>query len=129
MIIVADTHPWVWFLTANPHLSPKAKASLSDSSNLVIVPSIVMLEVKYLYYRKRISISFEEVLSKTETSENVVIHPLDMLVATFAPVKLEIHDAIIVGTTINLSKQHGQLVSLITKDENISKSGFVPVIW
>lgn len=129
MIIVADTHPWVWFLMANPHLSPKAKASLSDSSNLVIAPSIVMLEVKYLYYRKRISISFEEVLSKTETSENVVIHPLDIFVATFAPVKLEIHDAIIVGTTINLSKQHGQLVSLITKDENISKSGFVPVIW
>jgi len=129
VIIVADTHPWVWFLTANPRLSPKAKASLSDSSNLVIVPSIVMLEVKYLYYRKRISISFEEVLSTTETSENVVIHPLDIFVATFAPVKLEIHDAIIVGTTIYLSKQHGQLVSLITKDENISKSGFVPVIW
>jgi len=44
-----------------------------------------MLEVRYLYDRKRISISFEEVLEKIETSENVVIHPLNMLVATFVP--------------------------------------------
>jgi hypothetical protein len=88
-----------------------------------------MLEVKYLYSRKRISISFEEVLEKTETSENIVIHPLDIFVATFAPVKMEIHDAIIVGTTISLSQQHGEPVSLVTRDETITKSGFVPIIW
>lgn len=129
MIVVADTHSLVWFLTGNPRLSPNAKSSLSDFSNLLIIPSIVMLEVKYLYDRKRISISFEEVLEKMETSENVVIHPLDMLVATFAPVKLEIHDAIIVGTTISLSQQRDQPVYLVTKDETITKSGIVPVIW
>lgn len=129
MIVVADTHSLVWFLTGNPRLSPNAKTSLSDFSNLLIIPSIVMLEVRYLYDRKRISISFEEVLEKMETSENVVIHPLDMLVATFAPVKLEIHDAIIVGTTISLSQQHDQPVYLVTKDETITKSGIVPVIW
>jgi PIN domain nuclease of toxin-antitoxin system len=129
VIIVTDTHPWIWFLTANHRLSSKAKASLSDSSNLIIVPSIVILEVKYLYSRKRISVSFEEVLEKTETSENVVIHPLDIFVATFSPVKMEIHDAIIVGTTISLSQQHGEPVSLVTKDEIITKSGLVPIIW
>jgi PIN domain nuclease of toxin-antitoxin system len=129
VIIVTDTHPWVWFLTANPHLSTKAKSSLSDSSNLIVVPSIVMLEIKYLYDRKRISISFDEVVEKAETSENVVIHPLDIFVATFAPVKLEIHDAIIVGTVINLSQQHDQPVYLITRDEAISKSGLVRVLW
>jgi PIN domain nuclease of toxin-antitoxin system len=55
VIIVTDRHPWVWFLTANSRLSPKAKSALSDSSNLIVVPSIVMLEVKYLYERKRIT--------------------------------------------------------------------------
>ena len=129
MIIVTDTHPWVWFLTANPHLSTKAKSSLSDSSNLIVVPSIVMLEIKYLYDRKRISIAFDEVVEKAETTENVVIHPLDIFVATFAPIKLEIHDAIIVGTAINLSQQHDEPVSLVTKDETITKSGLVRVIW
>jgi len=129
VIIVTDTHPWVWFLTANPHLSTKAKSSLSDSSNLIVVPSIVMLEIKYLYDRKRISIAFDEVVEKAETTENVVIHPLDIFVATFAPIKLEIHDAIIVGTAINLSQQHDEPVSLVTKDETITKSGLVRVIW
>ena len=129
MIIVTDTHPWVWFLTANPHLSTKAKSSLSDSSNLIVVPSIVMLEIKYLYDRKRISIAFDEVVEKAETTENVVIHPLDIFVATFAPIKLEIHDAIIVGTAINLSQQHDEPVSLVTRDETITKSGLVRVIW
>jgi len=85
VIVVADTHSLVWFLTGNPRLSPNAKTSLSDFSNLLIIPSIDMLEVRYLYDRKRISISFEEVLEKIETSENVVIHPLNMLVATFVP--------------------------------------------
>jgi PIN domain nuclease of toxin-antitoxin system len=128
VIVVTDTHPLVWFLTGNPRLSTKAKSCLSDPSNLLVIPSIVMLEVRYLYDRKRISISFEKVLAKFETTENVVIHPLDMFVATFAPVKLEIHDAIIVGTTISLSQQHDQPVCLATKDETITKSGIVPVI-
>jgi len=68
-------------------------------------------------------------VEKAETSENVVIHPLDIFVATFAPVKLEIHDAIIVGTAINLSQQHDQPVYLITRDEAISKSGLVRILW
>ena len=44
MYIVTDTHPWVWFLTASPRLSQKAKSVLSDSSNLIIVPSIVIMD-------------------------------------------------------------------------------------
>ncbi len=54
MYIVTDTHPWVWFLTASPRLSQKAKSILSDPSNLIILPSIVMMEIKYLYQRTQI---------------------------------------------------------------------------
>lgn len=62
MITVTDTHPWIWFLAASPRLSADAKAALSDPNNLIVVPSIVMLEIRYLYNRRRISISFEEAL-------------------------------------------------------------------
>ena len=41
MNIVVDTHPWVWFLTANSRLSTKARLILSDPSNLIIIPSII----------------------------------------------------------------------------------------
>ncbi len=80
MDVVTDTHPWVWFLAANPRLSKKAKSTLSDPSNIIIVPSIVMMEIKYLYQRKRIELSFEEALFQVETSDNIVLYPLDITV-------------------------------------------------
>jgi len=127
--IVTDTHPWIWFLAASPRLSANAKASLSNPSNLIVVPSIVMLEIRYLYNRKRISISFEEALQHIETAANVLLHPLDISVVTLAPAELEIHDAIIVGTALYLSDELKEPVPLITLDKTISNSGLVPVIW
>ena len=78
MYIVTDTHPWVWFLTANTRLSSKAKELLSTPSNLIIIPTIVMMEIKYLYQHKRITLSFEEALQQIEASENVLLYPLDI---------------------------------------------------
>jgi len=127
--VVTDTHPWIWFLAASPRLSADAKASLSNPSNLIIVPSIVMLEIRYLYNRRRISISFEEALQHIETAANVLLHPLDISIATLAPVELEIHDAIIVGTALYLSDELKEPVPLITLDKTISNSRLVPVIW
>ena len=66
MYIITDTHPWVWFLTAIPRLSQKAKSILSDLSNLIILPSIVMMEIKYLYQHKRITLSFENEATDTD---------------------------------------------------------------
>lgn len=129
MYIVTDTHPWVWFLTANTRLSSNAQARLADPSNIVIVPTIVMMEIKYLYQHKRITLSFEEALQQIETSENILLYPLDLSIVNLAPITLDIHDAIIVGTTLNLTAELGQTVSLVTVDKTISDSKLVPVIW
>ena len=129
MYIVTDTHPWVWFLTANTRLSSNAKARLADPFNIVIVPTIVMMEIRYLYQHKRITLSFEEALQQIETSENILLYPLDLSIVNLAPITLDIHDAIIVGTTLNLTAELGQTVSLVTVDKTISDSKLVPVIW
>ena len=129
MYIVTDTHPWVWFLTANPRLTSKAKSVLSDSSNIIIIPSIVMMEIKYLYHRKRITLSFEEVLQQAETAENILFHPMDLSIVTIAPTSLDIHDAIITGTAIQSAEEFGQVISLVTADKAISDSKLIPVIW
>ncbi len=129
MHIVTDTHPWVWFLTANPRLSSKAKTVLSDSSNLIIVPSIVMMEIKYLYQHKRIPLSFELALQQIERCKNLLLHPLDISVVAVSPPSLDIHDAIIVGTAIQASEELGQSVALVTLDKAISSSNLVPIIW
>ena len=128
MNIVVDTHPWVWFLTANSRLSTKARLILSDPSNLIIIPSIIMMEIKYLYIHKRIPLSFEHALQKVETTENILLHPLDISVVTVAPTNLDIHDAIIVGTAIQSTQELDQSVSLVTLDKAIIDSNLVPVI-
>ena len=129
MNVVADTHAWVWFLTANPRLSIKAKAALSHPENLIIIPTIVILEIKFLCHRKRIALSYEEAVRQIESGANVLLYPLDLSIASLAPVSLEIHDAIIVGTTLHLSEELGHPVSLVTADQAIVDSGLVPVIW
>jgi PIN domain nuclease of toxin-antitoxin system len=127
--IVTDTHPWVWFLTKNPRLSVKAKDALADLSNLVIVPSIVLMEIKYLYLHKRITLSFETTLQKIESCANILVFPLDISVASLSPTTLDIHDAIIVGTALQAAEEFGQPASLVTIDEAITKSQLVPIIW
>ena len=76
MYIVTDTHPWVWFLTASPRLSQKAKSILSDPSNLIILPSIVMMAIKYLYQHKRITLSFENEATDTDLKVIEQLQPL-----------------------------------------------------
>jgi hypothetical protein len=88
-----------------------------------------MLEIRYLYNRRRISISFKEALQRIEAAANVLLHPLDISVVTRTPVELEIHDAIIVGTALYLSDELKEPVPLITVDRTISNSKLVPVIW
>lgn len=129
MYVVTDTHPWVWFLTASPRLSEKARYSLSDPSQTIIIPSIVMMEIRYLYERKRIHLSYDEALPRVEAVENILFYPLDMAVVASSPISLDIHDAIIVGTTLQAAMEFGQKVSLITMDNAITNSGIVPVLW
>ena len=107
MHIVTDTHPWVWFLTANPRLSSTAKGALADPSNLIIVPSIVLMEIRYLYQHRRIPLSFEAALEQVESCSNILIAPLDISVVTVSPIALDIHDAIIVGTALQAAEDFG----------------------
>jgi hypothetical protein len=88
-----------------------------------------MMEIKYLYQHKRITLSFEEALQQIETSENILLHPLDISVVTKAPINLDIHDAIIVGTTIQAAEKFGHPASLVTIDKAVTDSKLVPVIW
>jgi len=127
--IVTDTHPWVWFLTANPRLSSKAKGALADPSNLIIVPSIVLMEIRYLYQHRRIPLSFEAAMEQVESCSNILIVPLDISVVTVSPIALDIHDAIIVGTALQAAEDFGQTAALVTIDRAITDSGLVPIIW
>lgn len=38
MILVVDTHALVWYLSASPKLSSKAKAALQNPQNSIVIP-------------------------------------------------------------------------------------------
>jgi PIN domain nuclease of toxin-antitoxin system len=56
MTYVTDTHPLVWFLDASPRLSQTARDALREPTAQVVIPAIVLAEIKFLHGRGRIRI-------------------------------------------------------------------------
>ena len=129
MIVVLDTHPVVWFLEASSRLSSKAQQAISDPSSQLIIPSIVLAEITYLYERKRIATSASDIRTRLIAANNVVVYPLDEQVVDKLPITLDIHDGIIVATALLYRDVLRQEVAVVTKDEMIAGSGLINVIW
>jgi PIN domain nuclease of toxin-antitoxin system len=129
MIYVTDTHALVWWIEGNSRLSATASAALADPRAQVIVPSIVLAEIRFLYARGRILIDLDATLAHIRSAPNYRTHPLDEQVVALLPAGLDIHDGIIVATALLTANTPGQTVALITRDAQITASGVVPVIW
>ena len=129
MVYVLDTHPVVWFLEASPRLSTAAKAAMNDPTAEIVVPSIVLVEIKFLYAKKRTSINVEVVQRDLVTATNCVVYPLDEQVVSLLPTSLNIHDAIIVATALVYRDILRRPVALVTKDSEITRLGSVQTIW
>lgn len=129
MFHVTDTHSLLWLLTGNRRLSDPARDALEDAAIPLVVPSIVLAEVRFLHARGRITIDLDTVLSYVDSSTGCSIQAFDEAVARRLSTQLEIHDSIIVATALVLKETTGQDVALVTRDEAIAASGLVPVIW
>lgn len=129
MTYILDTHPLVWFLEASPRLSAVARAAISDPASQLVIPSIVLVEISYLYARKRIATDVGAVRRRILTATNCVAYPLDEQVVEHIPTNLDIHDAIVVATALVYRDVLRQQVTVITKDEAIRQSRLVEVLW
>lgn len=129
MTYVVDTHALVWLLEDSPYISSAAIQALSDASATIVVPTIVLAEIAFLYSRNRIVVPVEEVIEHVSEAANTLIYPLEESVVTRLPTILNIHDAIIVATAIVFRDVVGEPTALVTRDEQIRKSGLVEVIW
>ncbi len=128
-LFVADTHSLAWYFTGSAELGMKALQAFKDSSlgkGIIVVPTIVLAEIMDISEKKRIKVDYEELLDKIEGSSNFEIYPLDINVLKVArgmATILELHDRIIAATAKLLDAK------LLTRDEDIQKSGIVEVIW
>jgi len=129
MTYIVDTHAIVWFLEGDTRLSKAAYNALSDINAQLVVPTMVLVEITFLYAKHRITISLAEVLTYITSAENCVIYPLDETVVDHIPTSLDIHDAIIVATALIFRDVLEENTAVITKDGKIGTSGLVNVIW
>lgn len=127
---MVDTHPLVWYVAGDARLSSKARAILDDpgSGNRLAVPTIVLAEAWDLARKKRVTVSFSQVVRVVRASR-ALIWPLDLTVINQLPGQIrEIHDGIIVATALDLQVSY-TLVSIVTRDANIKSMGLVTCVW
>ena len=125
---VADTMAIVLYLE-NRKLPSKIKNIFNDTvsgKHQLILSAVSLMEIGYLFEKKRIDTSISSVVKLTRENENFVIQSLDaMTVEEAFKIKAipELHDRLITATASVLSAE------LITNDPVIHQSGHVKVIW
>ncbi len=128
-IYTIDTHSLVWHFTRSPILSQKEKQcflEVESGYSSAYVPVIVMAEAYYIARKKKISFDYQKLLDRIITSPNYFLYPFDYeILAKLGELEnlTELHDQVIVATALLTHS------ILITKDEVITDSGLVRVIW
>lgn len=126
---VTDTHTLLWYLLASSFLSAKAKSVFDEAKlnlALIYIPSIVFAELFFLNIKQKHVINFEVEFQKIKQSSQFILtafKPEDVLDFDKDSAITEMHDRMIVGVARRLN------APLLTKDQNITASGLVKIIW
>jgi PIN domain nuclease of toxin-antitoxin system len=126
---VTDTHSLLWYLINSSLLGKNASAAFDEAKNglaLIYIPTIVFAELYYLNVKNKQIIDFPKDFQKIKQSGQFVSIPFeadDVLDFDNDSAVKEMHDRIIVGVARRLS------VPLLTKDQNITASGLVKIVW
>ena len=128
-MFIVDTHALLWHLTEDDKLGGKAKEVLDRADRgevTIIISTIVLMEALFILEKKKLDLKFREILSRIKKSLNYVVYPLHLQTVLKCQELKEIsdiHDRIIVATAKILGAK------VLTKDEEIVKSGKVEVVW
>jgi PIN domain nuclease of toxin-antitoxin system len=128
MTYVLDTHPVVWFLETSQRLSSRARNVLRDPSHTFILPTLVLVEITYLYTKRRIAVDAAMVQQRLVSASNCVLYPLDEQVAMLIPTGLNIHDAIVVATALVYRDILHEPAVVITKNGEITRSRLIDTV-
>ena len=129
MRYIVDTHALVWYLIDDTRLGTGAKQVLDNPSTLLVIPTVVLAEAKHISERKRIPLSFDEIMQTIAADPRITIFPLDVFVVAGMPGNLDIHDALIVATAFAAQKLFAEEMAILTRDELITASRLLPVVW
>ena len=126
---VVDTHALIWYPENDPALPYQVRKIMDSEEMVLIIPTVVLAEIKHLFSRKRIRVSFDAVMDSVSEDYRIVIHPFDLAGVEEMDTELDLHDAMIVSTATVLAGGVYPDISVITKDSKIRESGLVSVVW
>jgi predicted nucleic acid-binding protein len=129
MTYVVDMHALVQFLEGSPRLGRAVRNALCDTAAPVMIPTIMLAEIMFLYARHRIAIDLPHVLAHVASAVHCVVYPLDGAVVERLPTTLNIHNAIIVASALVFRNVLSERTAVVTKDADIAASGLVDVLW
>lgn len=129
MKYIVDTHALVWHLSTDPRLGAVARRILTSRESEIVIPIIALAEARHIAERKRVAISFEQILQVISNDPRVIVLPLDFTVLAHMPAQLDIHDSLIVAAALYYRDFLDEDVAVLTQDIDISGSGLVDVIW
>lgn len=124
---VVDSHILgAYLLDELPERSDRIFEEAEHEKATLIIPSIVVAELIYVYEKAKLASKIWEMFEKLDTYPSFTIHPLDESLLKIIPeIKLaELHDRIIVATSI-----YTKAKALITKDQQIQSSKLVKTIY
>ncbi len=126
---MTDTHSLLWAFRSPRKLGENARQAFEEVANgesKLLIPVIVLAELIFTIENKPVQADFDQILKAIKASPNIEFLDLDLL-TTLKLRELtqinEMHDRMIVASAIKYQ------TPLITRDENITKSGLVKVIW
>ncbi len=128
MEFLADTVAIIRHFAAQKNIGKSAKdifIKAEKGEDVINISVISLMEIMYLSERNRIPINLTDTINRLNSYTNYKIIDLDVDVLKAAePIKdLELHDRLIVATASYLN------LAMLTKDEDIKKSGHITVIW
>jgi len=126
---VVDTHALVWYLEKDLKLSKRAREILNSAEAALIIPTIVLAELKYLFSKKKIRVSLARVMETLDTDPRVRIRHFDLACVEALDPGFNLHDAMIVATAIVFRRDIDPETAIITKDRQIQDSGIIDTVW
>jgi len=95
----------------------------------LVIPTIALAEAKHISGRKRIPLSFDEIIQTIAAEARITIFPLDAFVVASMPDNMDIHDGLIAATAFSAQKLFAEEITILTRDELITASNLLPVVW
>ena len=130
-VYVINTHALLWFLAGMAQLGINARAILQNPASRLILPVTALAEACWIVGRGKIPLNVADALAALDADARITVYPMDRALVEICnglTAVGEMHDRQIVATALAIAAQ-GETVALLTKDENITASGAVAVVW